>query len=95
MLASVSVDYYVRFEQGRDVSPSTPCSTRLRACCYLTPPQKSQLYTLARGTPTPDDVRLDEIVRPNVRRLLEWLTRRLSSSGAAQRCWPATRCPER
>ncbi len=40
---------------------------------HLNTPQRAQLYTLARGAPAPNDAPPRQIVRPNVRRLLEWL----------------------
>jgi transcriptional regulator with XRE-family HTH domain len=73
MLAGVSVDYYVRLEQGRDLTPSDSVLDALARALRLTSPQRSQLYMLARGTPRPNDAPPREIVRPNVRRLLEWL----------------------
>jgi transcriptional regulator with XRE-family HTH domain len=73
MLAGVSVDYYVRLEQGRDLTPSDSVLEAIARALQLTSPQKSQLYTLARGAPAPDDSPPREIVRSNVRRLLEWL----------------------
>jgi transcriptional regulator with XRE-family HTH domain len=69
MLAGVSVDYYTRLEQGRDISPSDSVLESIARVLRLTPAQRSQLYTLVRagaGRGTP----VEEPVRPTVVKLL-------------------------
>ena len=81
MLAGVSVDYYARLEQGRNLTPSDSVLDAIARALRLTSPQRSQLYMLARGTPRPNDTPPREIVRPNVRRLL------LAGSAAFRALW--------
>src|SRR4051794_35629757 len=73
MLAGVSVDYYVRLEQGRDVRPSDLVLDSIARVLRLTATQRAHLYTLARAEPAPRDEMSREVVRPNVRRLLDFL----------------------
>jgi transcriptional regulator with XRE-family HTH domain len=49
-LAGVSVDYYMRLEQGRDISPSDSVLDSLAKALHLSPAQRSQLYLLVRGS---------------------------------------------
>ena len=49
MLAGVSVDYYVRLEQGRDLSPSSSVLDALARVLRLSTAQRAQLYVLTRG----------------------------------------------
>ncbi|MFF5202054.1 helix-turn-helix domain-containing protein [Micromonospora parva] len=48
-LAGVSVDYYMRLEQGRNVSPSDSVLDSLATALRLSPAQRAQLYLLVRG----------------------------------------------
>jgi transcriptional regulator with XRE-family HTH domain len=48
-LAGVSVDYYMRLEQGRDISPSDSVLDSVSRALHLSPAQRSQLYLLVRG----------------------------------------------
>ena len=72
MLAGVSVDYYVRLEQGRDVSPSDLVLDSIARVLRLTAVQR-ELYTLTRAERAPVRAAPREAVRPNVRRLLDFL----------------------
>ncbi|MFG1610954.1 helix-turn-helix domain-containing protein [Actinoplanes sp. NPDC049265] len=51
-LAGVSVDYYMRLEQGRNISPSDGVLDALARALRLSPTQRSQLYLLVRGRRT-------------------------------------------
>ena len=55
MLAGVSVDYYARLEQGRDLTPSDSVLDAIARALRLTSTQRSQLYILARGTSGSND----------------------------------------
>ncbi|WP_134765156.1 helix-turn-helix transcriptional regulator [Nocardioides sp. 1609] len=46
MLAGVSVDYYARLEQGRDIQPSRSVLESIARALRLTDAQRSQLYAL-------------------------------------------------
>jgi transcriptional regulator with XRE-family HTH domain len=72
-LAGVSMDYYVRLEQGRDVMPSDSVLDAISATLRLTPVQRSHLYTLVRGVRDPNDAPGSQLVRPNALRLIEYL----------------------
>ncbi|MFD5096280.1 helix-turn-helix transcriptional regulator [Amycolatopsis thailandensis] len=72
-LAGISVDYYVRMEQGRDGRPSPTVLEALSRVLGLDEDERSHLYTLARSEPAPRRANSDEEVRPSVRRLLELL----------------------
>ena len=69
-LAGVSVDYYVRLEQGRDIQPSDSVLDAIAGALRLDDDERAHLFTLvrprrrARRRPT-------ERVRPGVQRLVE------------------------
>jgi transcriptional regulator with XRE-family HTH domain len=77
-LAGVSVDYYVRLEQGRDTNPGEAVLDALARALRLTGDERAHLYALARNTsgrveprrtPTPAAARpglvlLVEAIRP-------------------------------
>ncbi|MEV7327477.1 helix-turn-helix transcriptional regulator [Micromonospora sp. NPDC093244] len=70
MLAGVSVDYYTRLEQGRDISPSDSVLDSIARVLRLTPAQRSQLYALVRDGAGRETSLAEEPVRPTVLKLL-------------------------
>jgi transcriptional regulator with XRE-family HTH domain len=70
-LAGVSVDYYVRLEQGRSSNVSDSVLDAVARSLQLSEPEREHLYVLARPRPTPDLERSDQPVLPTIRRLLE------------------------
>ncbi|MFF4902736.1 helix-turn-helix domain-containing protein [Streptomyces sp. NPDC001068] len=73
-LASISVDYYTRLEQGR-VRASAPVLVTLVRALRLDDDQKTYMYELAgRGDARPRRRRTAQQVRPAMRRLLDQLT---------------------
>ena len=48
-LAGVSVDYYVRLEQGRDTNPGTGVLDALATALRLDDDERAHLHRLARG----------------------------------------------
>jgi transcriptional regulator with XRE-family HTH domain len=72
MLAGVSVDYYVRLEQGRDSHPSEQVLEALARVLQLDDDAIAHLHELARPAPRKRRAaRRPERVRPGVMRLLE------------------------
>ena len=73
-LAGLSIDYYIRLEQGKESSPSGPILDGLARALRLNEEEHVHLYALAnhvagrtaRGSP-----RVSRVVRPGVRQLLE------------------------
>ncbi len=75
MLAGMSVDYYTRLEQGRDLSPSDSVLDALARALRLQAVERAHLYALVRSsqsTPASDLANLPTI-RPDVRRLIDFL----------------------
>ncbi|WP_216900628.1 helix-turn-helix domain-containing protein [Nocardia alni] len=73
-LATISVEYYTRLEQGRVQASAAVLSTLARAL-RLDEDQQTYLYELAhKSDARPHRRRAPEQVRPEVRRLLEQLT---------------------
>lgn len=73
-LAGVSVDYYVRLEQGRDVRPSRAVLEALARALRLDPAERSHLFHLAHQTaPVVPTTRAAERIRPGTRRLVDAL----------------------
>jgi transcriptional regulator with XRE-family HTH domain len=73
-LASISVDYYTRLEQGR-VHASASVLATLASALRLDEDQQTYLYELAGKTPAaPPRRRAAQPVRPAMRRLLDQLT---------------------
>lgn len=72
-LAGVSVDYYVRLEQGRDVHPSEGVVEAIARALQLDEAERSHLARLVRPRPTRRSAPAPERVRPGVRRLLDAL----------------------
>lgn len=72
MLAGVSVDYYVRLEQGRDQHPSEQVLDALARVLQLEDDAVTHLHELARPAPRRRRARSrPERVRPGILRLLE------------------------
>jgi transcriptional regulator with XRE-family HTH domain len=71
-LASISVDYYTRLEQGRVRASATVLRTLARALC-LDDDQQSYLYELAGQRGASPRRRPAQKVRPPIRRLLDQL----------------------
>jgi transcriptional regulator with XRE-family HTH domain len=73
-LAGISVDYYVRLEQGRDLCPSDSVLDALARALRLDAVERTHLYDLARSDQAPAVVETETAaLRPNVRRLLDYL----------------------
>jgi transcriptional regulator with XRE-family HTH domain len=71
-LAGVSVDYYVRLEQGRDLRPSAAVLDALAGALRLAGAERDHLFRLGRTAPEPRRSTPGvERVRPVTRRLLE------------------------
>jgi transcriptional regulator with XRE-family HTH domain len=74
VLAGVSVDYYVRLEQGRAPHPSTTVLDALARTLLLDGAGREHLHHLAQGPSPGRPPRVaadDRIVRPSLRRLLD------------------------
>ncbi|MFB4295617.1 helix-turn-helix transcriptional regulator [Actinomadura sp. NTSP31] len=71
-LAGMSVDYYVRLEQGRGPRPSRQVLTSLGRALRLSDAERAHLHYLAGEVPAPPPTPVRE-VRPSVLRLLEGL----------------------
>jgi len=73
-LAGLSIDYYIRLEQGKETNPSGPILDGLARALRLNEEENAHLYALAnhaagrtaRGSPS-----ASRVVRPGVRQLLE------------------------
>jgi transcriptional regulator with XRE-family HTH domain len=73
-LAGLSIDYYIRLEQGKETSPSTAILDGLARALQLTEEEHEHLYTLANHAARriwPSSPRTVREVRPGVRLLLE------------------------
>ncbi|MEU3980900.1 helix-turn-helix transcriptional regulator [Streptomyces sp. NPDC026672] len=73
-LASISVDYYTRIEQGR-LRPSAGVLVALVRALRLDESQQAYLYEVSGKTPAPRARRRVQRVRPSTRRLLDRLER--------------------
>jgi transcriptional regulator with XRE-family HTH domain len=71
-LASLSVDYITRLEQGRATSPSQQVLSALARALRLSAAEREHLFLLA-GQPPPHPGRLSAHIPPGVRRLLDQL----------------------
>ncbi len=71
-LASLSVDYIVRLEQGRATSPSPQVLSALARALRLSTAERDHLYLLA-GQPVPGPKQVSDHIPPGVRRLLDQL----------------------
>ncbi|MDT0318396.1 helix-turn-helix transcriptional regulator [Streptomyces millisiae] len=72
-LAGISVDYYIRLEQGKAGRPSPTVLDALARVMRLNPDEREHLYLLARAE-SPRRTVTVERVRPGVHQLLEALT---------------------
>jgi transcriptional regulator with XRE-family HTH domain len=73
-VAGLSIDYYIRLEQGRETNPSTAILDGLARALRLNDEEHSHLYALANhvsGRTAPTSGRASRVVRPGVRQLLE------------------------
>ncbi|MFE4369832.1 helix-turn-helix transcriptional regulator [Streptomyces sp. NPDC056835] len=85
-LAGVSLSYYSRLEQGRELSPSPRVLEAMARALRLGDEDKRELFRLARPTArrTKSPVRVER-VRPHLRRLIEsWTTTPAFIIGHAQ-----------
>ena len=71
-LANVSVDYIVRLEQGRGTRPSQQVVAALARALRLSDDERDDLFHLAGWAP-PAPGRIDAVVRPSTRRVLDRL----------------------
>jgi transcriptional regulator with XRE-family HTH domain len=70
-LAGMSVDYYIRLEQGRERSPSAQVVEALSEVLQLDDDARLHLYAVAGLSPTPGRVTLPERVDPELLRLMD------------------------
>jgi len=73
-LAGLSIDYYIRLEQGKESNPSGPILDGLARALRLNEEEHAHLYALANlvaGRTARADSRASRLVRPGVRQLLE------------------------
>lgn len=71
MLASISVDYYVRLEQGRETHPSAQVLDALSQVLLLDDDARAHLYQVAGLVPSPHRAASTERVDPQLMRLLQ------------------------
>ncbi len=69
-LSGISVDWYIRLEQGRAERPSPSVLDALARALNLSVDERSHLYALARGERPPLEAAADESVDPGLERLL-------------------------
>ena len=77
-LAGISVDYVVRLEQGRNVTPSAQVTTALARALQLTNAERDHLFRLA-GLAPPASGEISDHIPPGLRRMLN----RLGDAAAA------------
>lgn len=91
-LAGLSVDYYVRLEQGRERSPSAPVLDALAAALRLDHDGHRHLFRLAGLAPRLDVAKTPDRVDPALSRLMAaWPDNPRWSTTAPTTCWPQTR----
>jgi transcriptional regulator with XRE-family HTH domain len=66
----MSVDYYTRLEQARDLHPSVAVLEALARALRLTAAERDHLHRLARAVPAPRRIPATEQVRPSVLRVV-------------------------
>lgn len=71
LLAGMSVDYYVRLEQGRERHPSGPVLDALARALHLDADARQHLHRLAGLTPRAHPPAAVEYVDPQLRRLMD------------------------
>jgi transcriptional regulator with XRE-family HTH domain len=72
-LAGLSVDYYSRLEQARDLRPSAGVLESLARALQLGPAERDHLFRLGRAEPAPRRASRAEPVRPGIQRMLDAL----------------------
>jgi transcriptional regulator with XRE-family HTH domain len=72
-LAGVSVDYYVRLEQGRNLNPSEPVLDAIARALHLDDTERAHLFDLARPKAVRRPPRRPQRVSPATYQLLETL----------------------
>jgi transcriptional regulator with XRE-family HTH domain len=73
-LAGLSIDYYIRLEQGKESNPSGPILDGLARALRLNEEEHAHLYALANhaaGRTARSSPQASRVVRPGVRRLLQ------------------------
>jgi transcriptional regulator with XRE-family HTH domain len=73
-LAGLSIDYYIRLEQGKETNPSGPILDGLARALRLNEEENAHLYALANhaaGRMARSSPPASRVVRPGVRQLLE------------------------
>lgn len=70
-LSNVSVDYYVRFEQGRAENVSDSVVDAVAAALRLNEFERTHLHNLSRSTRDKTSPRKPEEIRPSLQRLLQ------------------------
>jgi transcriptional regulator with XRE-family HTH domain len=73
MLAGLSVEYYVRLEQGRGANPSRQVLAALARALLLTRDERDYVFRIAGESP-PSPERRSSVVAPSVQHLLAALT---------------------
>lgn len=71
LTAGVSVDYYIRLEQGRETSPSVQVLDALSAALRLDDDGRAHLFRLAGVAPRPASTRVADQVDPGLVRLMQ------------------------
>ena len=71
VLSGVSVDWYVRLEQGRQVTPSESVLTAVARTLRLDDAEREYLFNLARPTSARSTEENTAIVRPGIRRMID------------------------
>ncbi|WP_250009774.1 helix-turn-helix transcriptional regulator [Actinoplanes sp. M2I2] len=69
-LAGMSVDYYTRLEQARDLHPSVAVLDALTRALRLTSTERDHLHRLARAVPATRRAPATELVRPSLLRVV-------------------------
>src|SRR5690348_8641526 len=73
-LAGLSIDYYIRLEQGKESNPSGPILDGLARALHLDDEEHAHLYALANraaGRTVRGPARASRVIRPGIRQLLE------------------------
>lgn len=73
VLSGVSVDWYVRLEQGRQVTPSESVLVAVARTLRLDDAEREYLLNLARPAPSSARTDLGAVVRPGIRRMIDGL----------------------
>ncbi|QQY14216.1 helix-turn-helix domain-containing protein [Cutibacterium avidum] len=71
VLSGVSVDWYVRLEQGRQVTPSESVLTAVARTLRLDDAEREYLFNLARPTSARSTEENVAVVRPGIRRMID------------------------